>query len=383
MKAKIIKSLLLTPGLNNRMGIPAVYRGKPGVGKSSVITQVVNDLGMHCEIVLASVREPSDFLGLPIPSKGGKGVEYAPPQWARRAAEAGDAVVFFDEINTAPPSVQAALLRVILEGAVGDFQLPPGVRFIAAMNSVEDAAGGWDMAPPLANRLAHLDWKLPELQAWVTHLTSAGSQRTQGSDLGRESARIQAGWNVAYAQALGEIAGFLQHSPQNLHAQPARNLPACSGAWPSHRSWEMAARTIAGARLNGLDNTEVEEVTAGCVGIKVAADLGTWREEASVPSANDLLDGKAKFEASAKRPDRAAAVVAGCGALLSPVQDKASQEHTTRVERFVHILVDVARAAPDVASTGAKHLIDAPRVNTRAKHVEEFLRKIAPLAQVS
>jgi hypothetical protein len=111
MKAKIIKSLLLTPGLNNRMGIPAVYRGKPGVGKSSVITQVVNDLGMHCEIVLASVREPSDFLGLPIPSKGGKGVEYAPPQWARRAAEAGDAVVFFDEINTAPPSVQAALLR--------------------------------------------------------------------------------------------------------------------------------------------------------------------------------------------------------------------------------------------------------------------------------
>src|SRR5689334_24270832 len=75
-------------------------------------------MGLPCETVIASSREPSDFAGLPI-VVGGE-VRFAPPAWARRLAEAGRGLLFLDELSTAPPAVQAALLRVVLERAVGD-----------------------------------------------------------------------------------------------------------------------------------------------------------------------------------------------------------------------------------------------------------------------
>ena len=46
-------------------------------------------------------------------------------------ARAGEGIAFFDEISTAPPAVQAALLRVVLERTVGDLRLPDGVAVVA------------------------------------------------------------------------------------------------------------------------------------------------------------------------------------------------------------------------------------------------------------
>src|SRR6202042_2804518 len=83
---------------------------------------------------------------------------FAPPSWAVAVAEAGHGLVFFDEISTAPPAVQAALLRVVLERTVGDLTLPDAVSVVAAANPPERAADGWALSPPLANRFCHLDW---------------------------------------------------------------------------------------------------------------------------------------------------------------------------------------------------------------------------------
>jgi len=59
----------------------------------------------------------------------GDGVRFAPPSWALRLAEAGHGLLFLDELSTAPPAVQAALLRVVLERAVGDLMLPDAVAW--------------------------------------------------------------------------------------------------------------------------------------------------------------------------------------------------------------------------------------------------------------
>ena len=37
-------------------------------------------------------------------------------------------------------------------------RLPAGVRVVAAANPPDEAADGWELAAPLANRLVHLDW---------------------------------------------------------------------------------------------------------------------------------------------------------------------------------------------------------------------------------
>src|SRR3984957_5272722 len=103
--------------------VPVLLWGAPGTGKTSVIRAMAEPVGCPCETVFPPTREPSDFAGLPVVV--GDGVRFAPPAWARRLAEAGRGLLFLDELSTAPPAVQAALLRVVLERVVGDLELPP------------------------------------------------------------------------------------------------------------------------------------------------------------------------------------------------------------------------------------------------------------------
>ena len=112
--------------------VPVLLWGAPGTGKTATIRAMAEQMGWPCETVIASIREPSDFAGLPIVV--GDGVRFAPPGWARRLAETGHGLLFLDELSTAPPAVQAALLRVVLERVVGDLALPDEVSVVAAAN---------------------------------------------------------------------------------------------------------------------------------------------------------------------------------------------------------------------------------------------------------
>ncbi|MFC6894595.1 AAA family ATPase [Nonomuraea dietziae] len=138
--------------------LPVILWGAPGTGKTSSVLALGASLGLPVEVVVGSIREPSDFAGLPVIREGGTWL--APPRWAERLARAGRGILFLDELTTAPPAVQAAMLRVVLERTVGDLALPGEVRIVAAANPPEQAADGWELSAPLANRLIHLDWRV-------------------------------------------------------------------------------------------------------------------------------------------------------------------------------------------------------------------------------
>ena len=99
-------------------GVPVILWGSPGTGKTSVVKALASSWQLPCEVVIASIHDPTDFSGLPIVTRGS--VSLAPPAWARRLADLGSGILFLDELTTVPPAVQAALLRVVLERTVGD-----------------------------------------------------------------------------------------------------------------------------------------------------------------------------------------------------------------------------------------------------------------------
>jgi len=139
--------------------VPVILWGAPGVGKTSVIEQIAEHHGWRLETVIASISDPTDFKGMPREDAGR--TVFSPPSWAIAIEQNGGGVVFLDEISTAPPSVQAALLRPVLSKVVGDLALPAATRFVAAANPPEIAADGWDLSAPLANRFVHLTWEVP------------------------------------------------------------------------------------------------------------------------------------------------------------------------------------------------------------------------------
>src|SRR3954466_5519103 len=138
--------------------LPVLLWGEPGIGKTAALNQLADALELPLTTVIASVHEPSDFAGLPVVGSDPavQGVPMAPPDWAVRLVKAGRGLLFLDELSAAPPAVQAALLRLVLERRSGGLRLPPGVRIVAAANPRASAADGWEVSPPPGNRVVHL-----------------------------------------------------------------------------------------------------------------------------------------------------------------------------------------------------------------------------------
>ena len=295
--------------------LPVLLWGPPGIGKTAALTQLSTALRLPLTTVIASVHEPSDFSGLPVvgadPAR--QGVPMAPPDWAVRLVRAGKGLLFLDELSTAPPAVQAALLRLVLERRIGAVQLPPGVRIVAAANPRSSAADGWELSPPLANRFVHLQW---------THDHDVVIRGLGGTWPRTTLPRLDPGaLPDAVDFARRAVCGLLSARPGLVHRLPSSEARR-GGAWPSPRSWEMALGLIAFATAAGSSREVLSLLVRGTVGDGPGLELLAAMDRMDLPDPEALLadpDGAALpergdlrqavldgvVEAVRRRPERA------------------------------------------------------------------------------
>lgn len=317
--------------------VPVLLWGAPGTGKTSAIRAMADSLGWACEVVIAAIREPSDFAGLPVIMDGR--MRFAPPGWAQRLAEREVGILFLDEISTAPPAVQAALLRVVLERVVGDLTLPAGVAVIAAANPPEQAADGWDLSAPLANRFCHLDWSVEasELAEGIAGGWSAPLVRP-----------LPEGWEEQLPMANGLVAGFVTVRPGLALDVPGDGAGAGRG-WPSPRTWDMAARLWTAANLLNASDDARAALVMGAVGQGAGIEFLTWTAEMDLPNPEDLLVDPTGFTPP-ERGDRAYALLCAVAAAV------ASRPTPDRWVSGWKVLAIAAERAPDVAALAARVL---------------------------
>ena len=144
--------------------VPTFLWGAPGIGKSSIVKQIAQAKQINFIDLRLALMDPTDLKGIPFYDKDSHTALWAPPAFLPRE---GEGILFLDELNAAPPSVQASAYQLILDRKVGEYELPSGWAIVAAGNREGDRGVTYRMPSPLANRFVHFemdvdvdDWRL-------------------------------------------------------------------------------------------------------------------------------------------------------------------------------------------------------------------------------
>ena len=242
MKPSDLKNKLLDHIKENR---PVMIYGEPGIGKSNITEQVADALGYQLLDVRAVLLDPTDIKGIPYVVDG-ELRNSQPSIFPRKDTSGKPWLLFLDEIVLAPPSVQSALFQLVLDFSIGDYQLPPDTRIIAAGNRQEDRSGANRMLSALSNRFIHYDLKV-DLDDWLAWAMKENIHE--------------------------DVISFIRFRPNLLS-----DFDANKRSFPSPRAWKFVSDTIPNLRPETEYDTLSGTVGEGSAGeflayLKTARDL--------------------------------------------------------------------------------------------------------------
>jgi len=240
---------------------PVFLWGPPGIGKSDIVKQIGDDAGREVVDVRLALWEPTDIKGIPYYNSDMGKMVWAPPAELPTDPES-TAIIFLDELNSAPPAVQAAAYQLVLNRRVGTYSLPKGVDIIAAGNREGDRGVTYRMPSPLANRFIHLEAKVDfdDFQDWAT-------------------------LNKVHP----EVVGYVGFAKQDLYDFDPKGS---SKAFATPRSWVFVSDLL---KDDDTDQDTLHNLIAGAIGDGLSVKFMAHRKIAGkLPKAEDILDGKVK-----------------------------------------------------------------------------------------
>jgi hypothetical protein len=132
---------------------PLFIHGSPGIGKSYIVADVAKKNALELVDVRLSQMDPVDLRG--VPTIENNQTLWMPPVFFPKDKDS-QGILFLDELNSAPPSVQAAIYQLVLDRKMGEYELPSGWRIVCAGNKMSDRGVVFRLPSPLVNRMVHL-----------------------------------------------------------------------------------------------------------------------------------------------------------------------------------------------------------------------------------
>lgn len=187
--------------LNNvfKTNIVPFLWGPPGVGKSTLMEDICKERNWKFIDFRLALVSPVDLRGIPYVDKEKKQSVWFPPEFLPKEDDDTEGLLFLDELNLAPTSVQGAAYQLILNRKLGEYTLPKKWKVAAAGNRSSDKANVYKLSAPLANRFVHLEIA-PDYKVW--------KQWAEGKVNKRVIKFLDAQQSCFYKPADGEIKGF-------------------------------------------------------------------------------------------------------------------------------------------------------------------------------
>ena len=234
--------------------VPTFLWGAPGIGKSSLVKQIAMEKGLEFIDLRLALMDPTDLKGIPFYDKESHAALWAPPAFLPKE---GEGVLFLDELNAAPPSVQASAYQLILDRQVGEYRLPDGWAIVAAGNREGDRGVTYRMPSPLANRFVHFEMEV-NAEDWKD-------------------------W--AYKKGLeNRIISYISYKSEHLFTFDAKSD---SKSFATPRSWEYVDSILKSA----LDDALILNAISGAVGKDVAVGFLSYAKVMNrLPNIEDILN---------------------------------------------------------------------------------------------
>jgi len=321
---------------------PTFLWGPPGIGKSDLVKQIGDDFGREVIDVRLALWEPTDIKGIPYYNAEQGKMVWAPPAELPTNADS-TAIIFLDELNSAPPAVQAAAYQLILNRRVGTYKLPDGVDVVAAGNREGDRGVTYRMPAPLANRFVHLEMKVDfdDWQDWAT-------------------------LNKVHP----DVVGYVGFAKQDLYDFDPKS-PSKSFATP--RSWVFVSDLLS---EDDTDNDTLATLIAGAVGDGLANKFMAHRKIAGkLPKAADILDGKEK-ELKIKEVSAMYSLTVSLCYELKDRAEKKAKGWDDMADKFFRYMMD--NFPTELVVMGAKTALtnyDLPLDATKMSSFDEFHKR--------
>ncbi len=249
---------------------PVYIWGAPGIGKSALVEQFAESVGLPCVSLLGSQLAPEDIIGIPQIKDGTS--EFLPPKMIARKEPY---VLFLDELNACSQEVLKAFYSLIYEKRVGEYHLPEGSIIIGAGNRMQDGAIVKTMSSALLNRMFHVQMKVDSSQ-WLAWAYQNGIHT----------------W----------VTDYITQRPDHLFSEP----PKTEEPYSTPRSWHMLSDILKEYRAGErpVEEALIRMLAYGCVSASHAGLFVAYTKQlGNKHLLNDIIKGTEKFPSKPQERD--------------------------------------------------------------------------------
>jgi hypothetical protein len=327
---------------------PIFLWGPPGIGKSELVQSITDEMKGHMIDLRLGQMDPTDIRGIPFYNKDNGLMDWAPPidlPSKELAAKYPIVVLFFDEMNSAAPSVQAAAYQLVLNRRIGKYELPDNVVIVAAGNREGDKGVTYKMPAPLSNRFVHLEMRV-DFESWQKWAVSNNIHK--------------------------DVVGYVSFAKQDLFDFDPKSS---SRAFATPRSWTFVSDLLG----DDLPADVETDLVSGTVGDGTAIKFMAHRKIAGkMPNPTEILEGKVKTLEVKEVSAMYSLTVSMCYELkaYNKKTDKKDEVWHTMVDNFFRFMMDNFTTELTVMGVRvALTVYNLPFIPNKVKSFDEFHKR--------